>query len=233
MDKRMGEKCNCLIQNYIYFYCGNRSVDILHNSVRWQFLVLFAYLVASKANLICELDCVTCLSVIRTAEPKVQRSCAESELSAVRFEIMCSLCTRRSRCCLYHWPSHIPKPAPGSQPSLAATLRALFKLWQEQLCVFLPTIRESISAVVFILEPETELPSHNNDTAVTADYRQFQERSIILNFYEVWWYVQDPCAGSVPVCYAFVMCKAKIDSKSKLKHHEMIYVQNSIANKAP
>lgn len=50
------------------------SADILQNFIRRQFPVLFAYLVTSKANLIRELDSVTCLSVIRTAETKVQRS---------------------------------------------------------------------------------------------------------------------------------------------------------------
>lgn len=52
--------------------------------------------------------------------------------------------------------------------------------------MFLPTIRESISAVFFfILKTETELLSHNSDTQMTADYRLFQERTIFVNFYDV------------------------------------------------
>lgn len=75
MDKLMGKNATVLYRiTFISTVASYRSVDILQNFIRRQFLVLFAYLVTSKANLICELDSVTCLSVIRKAETKVQRS---------------------------------------------------------------------------------------------------------------------------------------------------------------
>lgn len=52
--------------------------------------------------------------------------------------------------------------------------------------MFLPTICEYISAVFFfILKTETELLSYNSDTPMTADYRPFQERTVIVTFYDV------------------------------------------------
>lgn len=49
------------------------------------------------------------------------RMCAD-----MMWRLVCS--PKCSLCRLYHWPFHIPQPACGSRPSLAATLHALFEL---------------------------------------------------------------------------------------------------------
>lgn len=67
-----------------------------------------------------------CLSV--ETGGKQMKGLVHSPTNRLRMRADSPVCSaERPLCLLYHWPFHIPQPACGSGPSLAATLRALFE----------------------------------------------------------------------------------------------------------
>lgn len=92
--------------------------------------------------------------LVITGLAKVQRSLARSSLYSVC--VCWNMCNalHSAFCRFYHWPFHIPQPASGSEPSLAATLHALFELGLgigRFLCFWLWYVEWTCSCCIFTL----------------------------------------------------------------------------------
>ena len=101
----------------------------------------------SKHDVMCVCVCVS----QRRGSKGLKVPCSDERAATM----WAQMCVRSTSCSLlYHWPFHIPQPAPGSEPSLAATLHALFELGLgigRFVCIWLGYVERTCSCCIFTL----------------------------------------------------------------------------------